>query len=79
LEKDDDLMTFISIDSETNILPIAEVRQHWALDSLKKYDFLITQAEERFKNIALAAAARLATRFEWAVNARNNRRKRNAD
>lgn len=76
LEKDDDLMIFISIDSETNILPIGEVRQHWAPDSLKRYDVIIDKAEQRYKDIAFAAADRLAKRFAWALDARNNRRER---
>ncbi len=76
LEEDADLSVFRSIDSETNILPIGEVRQHWAPDSLKRYDVLINKAEEQYKDVALAAAARIIKRFAWALDARNNRRTR---
>ncbi len=78
LEGDEDLKTFISIARETDFLPVGEVREHWALDSLEREDIKINKAEEQNRDIAIAAAMRLAIRFAWAIDSRNNRRKRNA-
>jgi hypothetical protein len=76
LEEDADLMVFRSNDLETYILPVGEVRERWAPDSLKRYDVSINKAEEQYKDLAFAAATHIIERFAWALDARNNRRKR---
>jgi len=74
LNDDPDLKTFIAIDSETDTLPIGDVRQHWALHALEREDVEITKAENLHRSTALEAAQRLAERFEWTLDARAKRR-----
>ena len=62
-ERDPDLNTFVGIDSETDDLPIGEVRKHWALDALAKKDLEIARYEAMYRDSALEAAARLVARF----------------
>jgi hypothetical protein len=62
-EFDPDLLTFIAIDSETDDLPLGDVRQYWAPDALEKKDAEIARFEARFRAKALTAAANLVARF----------------
>lgn len=74
LEEDDDLSTFVGIDSETGSLPVGEVRKLWADYALERYDAEIRRAEELYRPVALESASRLRERFAWALEARNLRR-----
>lgn|SRR5262245_51209649 len=76
LGDDADLQTFVAIDSETDSLPVGEVRRLWAPDALKRKDVEIDRAEKLYKPVAREAATRLVQRFAWAVKARNARRTR---
>jgi len=44
------LLVFTGIDSETDTLPIGDVRQHWRLDALERKDREITDAENVYAN-----------------------------
>jgi len=70
------LAIFRVIDSETASLPVGEVRRYWAPAALEREDVKINQAEDLNRAVALEAATRLVQRFAWAVDARNERRKR---
>jgi Protein of unknown function (DUF2489) len=58
------LVAFTAIDSETDALPIGEVRQHWSPEALERKDREITQAEEYYRDKAIEAATRLLQLLE---------------
>jgi len=60
---DDDFITFVGIDSETDDLPVGDTRQHWAADALEKKDGEIAAAEALYRDAALAACKLLVMRF----------------
>jgi hypothetical protein len=62
-ERDPDLLAFIGIDSETDDLPIGDVRQYWAPDALAQKDTEIARSEAHYRDLALEAAAHLVARF----------------
>lgn len=63
------LRSFVAIDSETDNLPIGEVRRHWNPRALASLDGEIAAAESLYRETALRAAARL---FEQIENYRAN-------
>jgi hypothetical protein len=54
-----DRMLIIAIDSETDYLPVGEVRKYWAEDSLQEKDVYIARAEERYKRDLLDLCERI--------------------
>lgn len=60
---DDDFIAFIAIDSETDTLPVGEVRKLWAADSLIAKDREIEGTEELYRDGAVEACRRLVARF----------------
>ena len=74
LRDDEDLTTFIVIDSETAVLPVGDVREHWNEQALVQQDVEISKAESFYRPLALEAANRLVERFEWSLEARRARR-----
>jgi hypothetical protein len=60
---DPDFIPFIAIDSETDHLPVGNVRKYWDLDVLAHKDLEIREAEEFHREAALAACRRLVNRF----------------
>ena len=62
-ERDPDLTTFVAIDSETDDLPIGDVRQYWARDALAQKDLQIARCEAIYREPALEAASHLVARF----------------
>jgi hypothetical protein len=58
------LVVFTAIDSETDALPIGEVRQHWSQEALERKDREITDAEEHYRDTAMEAATRLLQLLE---------------
>jgi hypothetical protein len=62
-ERDPDLNIFVGIDSETDDLPIGNVRQYWAPDALAQKDVDIARCEGMYRKAALRAASHLITRF----------------
>jgi hypothetical protein len=71
---DPDVETFVAIDSETDTLPVGEVRQYWAAHALEREDVEIGRAERLYAAIARQAAEALVERFSWALEARRRRR-----
>jgi hypothetical protein len=76
LRSDDDLTTFMVIDSETDTLPVGNVRQYWSAEALQHKEPEILHAEELHREVALESAERLVKRFAWALDARNERRRK---
>ena len=74
LKNDPDLTKFVAIDSETDTLPVGEVRKYWASHALERQDVEIANAEGLYRSTAMQSAQRLAERFDWALEARAARR-----
>ena len=55
--------TFTLIDSETDHLPIGEVRERWALESLARKDADIARSERMYEDLARTAAKELIARL----------------
>ena len=60
----DVLVTFTAIDSETDALPVGDVRKEWSLDALKRKDKEITEAEDFYRDSAINAATDLIRLLE---------------
>jgi hypothetical protein len=57
-------LPFVVIDSETDHLPMGDVRQRWAPDVLARKDVEIQEAEAFYRDCAFAACERLLARFD---------------
>jgi len=53
------LVTFTAIDSETDALPVGDVRKEWSPEALKRKDKEITEAEDFYRDSAIKAATEL--------------------
>jgi hypothetical protein len=60
---DEDLATIRSVNSETDSLPIGDVREHWSESALQSKEAEIREAEKWARDTALAAFGHLAERF----------------
>ena len=60
---DADFLPFVVIDSETDHLPLGEVRLHWAADALAAKDAELVLAETFYREPAFEACSRLIARF----------------
>lgn len=58
------LSVFISIDSDTDALPIGDERIHWNADALAREDSKIIAAEQHWRKDAIAAATQLVRLLE---------------
>ena len=63
LEQDPDLVPFVAIDSETDELPIGEVRKLWSADALERFQPKIARAEEWARQVGYSHCEQLAKRF----------------
>jgi hypothetical protein len=68
LDHDPDFLPFVEIDSETDDLPVGNLRQHWASDALVSKDQKIQAAEAFYHGVAFAACERLLVRFSSTSN-----------
>ena len=59
------LLVFTAIASETDDLPVGEVRQHWSTEALERKDREIAEAEEFYRDSAVKAATRLVRLLEF--------------
>ena len=66
LDHDPDFLPFIGIDSETDHLPVGDVRQYWVADALVGKDLEIQEAETCYRDSAIAGCERLLSRFSSA-------------
>lgn len=74
LESDTDLATFEMIITAT-VLPIGADRSRCSPEMAERLDAEIARIERHFSDSALSSATNLARRFEWALEARNERRR----
>ena len=63
-QRDEEFLAFVGIASETDHLPVGDVRRHWAADALIRKDAEIIEAEDFFRERALEAARILVERYE---------------
>ncbi len=66
-ENDPDFTFFIGVDSETDHLPIGDVRQRWAADALRKKDEELISLEGFFRADALCACRNLILKFDASI------------
>ena len=64
MDRDEDFLMFVGIESATDHLPVGEVRKHWAADALVLKDAEIKEAEAFRRDLALKAAQNLILRYE---------------
>ena len=63
-DRDENFLVFVGIDSETDHLPVGEVRKHWSAEALAQKDIEIKEAEDFFRERAYTAARALIQRYE---------------
>jgi hypothetical protein len=66
-DRDSDFTFFVGLDSETDHLPIGEVRQHWNVEALREKDAEIAQAEAFYRERAFEKCRRLIQRYDHAA------------
>lgn len=64
---DDDFMLFVVIASETDHLPVGEVRKQYSPDALRKADREIEEVEKFYRVEVQAACEKLIARFSNAT------------
>jgi len=62
--RDEDYVTFVGIDSETDHLPLGQIRQHWCVEALGQKDREIRAYEEFYRAAAVVAAKNLVAKLE---------------
>jgi hypothetical protein len=62
-EHDPDFTFFFGVDSETDHLPLGDVRKRWAADALRKKDEELSSLEGFFRADALCACRNLILKF----------------
>jgi len=62
------LDVFVAIDSETDSLPLGEVRQHWNPGSLEREDMKVAVAERIWRERAMDAGTRLVRQLEGSLD-----------
>jgi hypothetical protein len=63
-DHDEDFLTFVAMDSETDHLPVDSERRNWSVEALERKDKEITEAEAFYKDNAFAACRELMKRFD---------------
>lgn len=61
---DEDFLTFVAIDSETDHLPVESERRNWSVEALERKGKEIAEVEALYKDDALEACKRLIRRFD---------------
>ena len=64
---DDDFMLFVAIASETDHLPVGEVRKQYSPDALRKADKEIEEVEKFYREQVVTACEKLIARFSNAT------------
>lgn len=67
VQSEPEFLLFRAIASETDDLPVGDVRAYWAADTLEREDVRIDAAEKLWREQVLCVAARLVERYQWAV------------
>ncbi len=67
VQNESEFLLFRAIASETDDLPVGDVRAHWAADALEREDVRIEAAEKLWREQALSAAEKLIERYQWTI------------
>ena len=62
-DRDEEFVTFVAIDSETDHLPVDLERRNWSTEALERKDQEIAKAEQWAKELAFPACKKLIERF----------------
>ncbi len=65
VEEGPEFQLFRAIASETDDLPVGEVRAYWAPEALAREDVRIRAAEAQWNDRVQSAAAQLVERYHW--------------
>jgi hypothetical protein len=63
-QRDEDFVTIVAIDSETDHLPVDSERHNWSVEALERKDEEIAKAEALYKDDVFAACRKLIERFD---------------
>jgi len=66
-ERDPDFTFFVGVDSQTDHLPVGEVRHHWAADALRRTDEELRECEAFFRAGAFRVCQSLIQRYDKPV------------
>ncbi|MEM5317591.1 hypothetical protein [Paraburkholderia sp. JHI869] len=72
VQNEPEFLLFRAIASETDDLPVGDVRAHWAADALEREDVRIEAAEKSWREQALSAAEKLVERYQWTIARRHS-------
>ncbi|MEX3845594.1 MULTISPECIES: hypothetical protein [unclassified Paraburkholderia] len=72
VQNEPEFLLFRAIASETDDLPVGNVRAYWAADALEREDVCIEAAEKLWREQALSAAEKLVERYQWAVRQKHS-------
>ena len=64
MERDSDFAFFVAVHSETDHLPVGEVRRHWAADALRRSDEELLACESFYRDRAVRVCQSLIQRYE---------------
>ncbi|HWD92769.1 MAG TPA: DUF2489 domain-containing protein [Verrucomicrobiae bacterium] len=67
VDRDQDFIFFIGVDSETDHLPVGEVRRHWAAEALRQKDEELRKCEASFRDGAFQGCQSLIQRYDKTV------------
>ena len=62
-ERDPDMAFLLGVDSETDHLPVGEVRRHWAADALRSKDLELRECELLFREQTFQSCLTLIQRY----------------
>lgn len=66
-ENDDDINSFVAIESETDHLPIGRVRQYWNETSLKEKDLEIEENEKWARSFGIESCENIIQKYKKDV------------
>ena len=66
-QKEEDFLTFVAIDTETDHLPVDRERHNWSVEALERKNKEITESEAFYKDDAFAACRKLIERFDMKI------------
>ena len=67
VDRDPDFTFFIGLDSETDHLPVGEVRRHWAADALQRTDEELRACESFYRADTFRVCQSLIQRYDEPV------------
>ena len=67
VDRDPDFTFFVAVDSETDHLPVGEVRRHWAADALRRTDEELRACESFYRDRAVRVCQSLIQRYDKPV------------